>query len=271
MHATRPVTALTALALSLGLAAAPAPARAQSPGQPLLKFNGKDLTGFYTYLHDHKYEDPDGVVKVVDGEIRVSGKELGGFITREAYENYRLVVEWRWTGETHPPREKKARDSGILLHCIGADGSYGGHWMESMECQLIEGGSGDFIVVSVKGGEPLSLSAHVKKESDGQWYYTPDGSGELRAFAAGRINWWGRQVGWKDEVGFRGDKDVEKPVGEWNTMEVVCDGDTITNILNGKVVNVGVKSSLTRGKITFQSEFAGIAFRRIEILPLDKK
>ena len=41
---------------------------------------------------------------------------------------------------------------------------------------------------------------------------------------------------------------MENPAGEWNTLECVCDGDKITNILNGKVVNVGTKSSLTRGQ-----------------------
>ena len=50
-------------------------------------------------------------------------------------------------------------------------------------------------------------------------------------------------------LGFRGKRDVEKPAGEWNRMEVICDGDTITNIVNGYVVNVGTKSSLTEGKI----------------------
>jgi len=63
---------------------------------------------------------------------------------------------------------------------------------------------------------------------------------------------------------------VEKPAGEWNRMEVVCDGDTITNIVNGYVVNAGTKSSLTKGKITFQSEGAEIIFRRIEIRSLIK-
>jgi hypothetical protein len=262
-------TTRTALILSALMMIA-TPALADDPA-PLLKFNGKNLDGFYTYLHNNKYEDPDGVFTVVDGEIRVSGKELGGFITRDEYENYRLIVEWRWTGETLPPRDKAARDSGILLHCVGKDDAYGGHWMQSMECQLIEGGSGDFIVVSIKGGEDLRLSSRVRKGDDGQWYFTPDGSGELREFSSGRINWWGRDPAWKDVVGVRGPNDVEKPVGEWNTMEVVCDGDTITNILNGEVVNVGLNSTVTKGKITFQSEFAGIAFRSIEILPLPGK
>ena len=53
-------------------------------------------------------------------------------------------------------------------------------------------------------------------------------------------------------------------------MEVVCDGDAITTILNGYVVNIGTKSSLTRGKILFQSEGAEILFRKIEVRPLIK-
>ena len=51
-------------------------------------------------------------------------------------------------------------------------------------------------------------------------------------------------------------------------MDVVCDGDTITVYLNRHLVNVGTKSSLTMGKILFQSEGAEIFFRRIEIRPL---
>ena len=58
--------------------------------------------------------------------------------------------------------------------------------------------------------------------------------------------------------------------GEWNRMEVICDGDAITNILNGYVVNVGTGSSLTQGKIQFQSEGAEVFFRKIEVRPLLK-
>ena len=43
---------------------------------------------------------------------------------------------------------------------------------------------------------------------------------------------------------------------------------SITNIVNGYVVNVGTKSSLTEGKILFQSEGAEIFFRKIEVHPL---
>lgn len=233
-------------------------------GEPVLAFNGVDLAGFYTYLRDSRYDDPKRVFSVVDGAIRVSGEEFGGFITKEPYRDYHLIVEWKWGDETSGSRVDKARDSGILLHCVGADGAAGGNWMESQECQIIEGGCGDFIMVG-GAGKP-SLSCEVRLGEDGQPYYEPGGEKITRD--GGRYNWWGRDPAWKDVLGFRGARDVEKPAGEWNRMEVICDGPTITNIVNGYVVNVGTDSSLAEGKILFQSEGAELFFRKIEVRPL---
>ena len=161
---------------------------------PLYRFNGKDLTGLYGYLHDHKYDDPDGVFSVVDGSIHISGKEFGGLATRDAFANYRLIVEWKWGGKTWPPRVDKARDSGILLHCQGPDGTIGGHWMESIECQIIEGGTGDFLVVN--NGGKFSLTSEIRRGPDGQPYY--EKGGESLTLKGGRFNWWGRDPKWKD-------------------------------------------------------------------------
>ena len=160
-----------------------------------------------------------------------------------------------------------ARDSGILLHCVGPDGAAGGNWMESQECQIIEGGCGDFIMVN--GREKPSLTCETRVGPDRQLYFEKGGKAVTRN--SGRFNWWGRDPAWKDVLGFRGSRDVEKPAGEWNRMEVICDGDSITNIVNGYVVNVGTKSSLTKGKIMFQSEGAEIFFRKIEVRPLDRE
>jgi hypothetical protein len=235
-------------------------------GSPILAFNGKDLTGFYTYTKPHAYADPNHVFTVHDSLLRVSGEEFGGVVTCGNYSDYHLIVEWRWGEKTWPPRERATRDSGILLHCVGPDGAAGGQWMESQECQIIEGGCGDFIMVPGRG-KP-SLTCETRIASDGQLYYEKGGKPITRN--SGRYNWWGRDPAWKDQLGFRGKNDVENPAGEWNRMEVVCDGDTITNIVNGYVVNVGTKSSLTEGKILFQSEGAEIFFRKIEIRPLEK-
>lgn len=235
-------------------------------GEPVLQFNGKDLTGFYVFIKGHGYSDPNSVVTVQDGMIRVSGEEFGGFATGGNFRDYHLIVEWKWGDETFAPRKDRARDSGILLHCVGPDGAAGGQWMESIECQIIEGGSGDFILVG-GNGQP-SMTVETRTGPDGQLYYEAGGTPTTRD--SGRFNWWGRDPNWKDELGFRGARDVERPVGEWNRMEVICDGDTITNILNGYVVNRGTGSSHTEGKIQFQSEGAEIFFRTIEVRPLIK-
>lgn len=258
-------TRLAILALTIPALAAGAEDRPKvESGRPVFAFNGKDLTGFYTYTRDHGYGDPNGVVSVVDGVIRISGREFGGLVTCGNFADYHLVAEWKWGGKTWPPREANSRDSGILLHCVGPDGAAGSGWMESIECQIIEGGCGDFILVAGRGRP--SLTCETRTGADRQLYYEKGGKAVTRD--SGRFNWWGRDPAWKDVLGFRGKADVERPAGEWNRIEVVCDGNTITNIVNGVVVNVGTGSSLTQGKILFQSEGAEILFRTIEVRPL---
>jgi hypothetical protein len=243
------------------------PCAAAEKDEVLHLFNGKDLTNFYTYLKGYgKNNDPEKVFAVHDGMIHVSGKVFGGLTTEKEYENYHLVVEFKWGKKTWPPREGKAMDSGVLLHGVGEDGAAGGTWMESIECQMIEGGTGDFILVKGKGAPRLTAEAEMRGK---QWYYKPGAA--AREFTGGRINWYGRDPEWKDEQGFRGKEDVEKPAGEWNRLECVCAGDTITNILNGKVVNKGTRSSVQKGKILFQSEGAEVFFRTIDLRPLGGK
>lgn len=249
-------------------------------GKTTVLFNGKDLTNFYTWLVGSKLQDPDRVFSVVDQvdgapAIRVSGQSYGAFITREEYSDYRLVAEFRWGLLTWGGRKNATRDSGILLHCQGPDGNtakdFNGPWMLSQECQIIEGGVGDFIMVGGydrEGNRVIpKLTATVKKDRDGEDVYDPQGTSKDYA-TGGRINWYGRDPDWKDVIGFRGKDDVESPYGQWTRIEVICDGNKITNMVNGKVVNVGTNSSLTRGKIIFQSEGAEIYFRKIEITPL---
>jgi hypothetical protein len=235
-------------------------------GEPIFRFNGMNLDGFYSFLSEHKYEDPAKVFTVERGMIRISGEEYGGLATTAEYHDYHLIAEWKWGERTFEPRKNAARDSGILLHCVGPDGAVTGNWMESQECQIIEGGCGDIIIVG--GRERPRLACEVRIGPDGQPYYEKGGKSVTRN--GGRYNWWGRDPSWKDVLGFRGSRDVEKPAGEWNRMEVICDGDTITNIVNGYVVNVGTQSSLTKGKIMFQSEGAELFFRKIEIRPIIK-
>ena len=152
-----------------------------------------------------------------------------------------------------------------MVHCVGHDGDAFTSWMASIECQILEGGSGDLIVVPGKTEAP-SLSSEVREGTDGQPYFQP--GGERKTRRAGRFNWWGRDPGWTDLLWFRGPLDVDTPPGEWNRMDILCRGDSITYLLNGVVMNVAAGSKWSAGKILLQSEGAEIDFRRFEVRPL---
>ncbi len=246
---------------------------------PLFDGGGR-LDHFYSWLVDDHESDPLRVftrVDQIDGApaIRVSGERWGGLVTRQAYQDYRLVVEFRWGEVTWGNRVHGARDSGILLHCQGRDGNtapdFNGPWMASVETQMIEGGTGDFILVSgydERGGRIApSVSVHGSQDRDGEWVYDP--WAPLKSFSSGRINWYGRDPDWTDRLGFRGKRDVESPAGEWTRIEVTCRDGDITNTVNGRIVNRLTASSFRAGKIMFQSEGAEVFFRRIELHPLD--
>jgi hypothetical protein len=138
--------------------------------------------------------------------------------------------------------------------------------MHSIECQIIEGGTGDFIVVG-DGTDRFQVTCEVAEEKQGGSYlYQPGGSSVV--VTEGRVNWYGRDPGWEDVIGFRGKQDVEKPVGEWNTLECIADGERLTYILNGVVVNRAVHVQPASGRIQIQSEGAEIYFRKVDLFPL---
>jgi hypothetical protein len=266
---------------ALGALPAAAQEPAARPDATVHLFDGKSLEPFETWLVDDHLQDPLRVFTVVDQvdggpAIRISGERWGGLVTRHTYRDYHLIAEFRWGLLTWGERRNASRDSGILLHAQGAHGNTGrdgnGAWMRSVEAQIIEGGIGDIILVAgfdEKGQRQMpQLTVRSTKDRDGEPVFDP--KGEAQPYASGRINWFGRDPDWKDTLGFRGHQDVESPAGEWTRYEVIADGDTLTYLVNGKVVNEGTRSSLSEGKIIIQSEGAEIFFRKIDLEPLKK-
>lgn len=62
----------------------------------------------------------------------------------------------------------------------------------------------------------------------------------------------------------------EKPVGEWNKGEAICEGNTITVYVNGQLQNKVTGTSLTEGYVGLQSEGKAIEFRNVILTPLKK-
>lgn len=251
--------------LALLLFVAPFWAAPIEPTRPIQLFNGRDLSGFYTWLRTNKYKDPNHVFSVANGVLHISGEEWGGLTTQDEYRDYQLIMEWKWGGPNHGDRATRARDSGILVHGAGEDGAgNSGIWLESYESQIIEGGTGDIIIVSPNGG--LSLTADTRTGADGQPHWQRGGTPVKRD--RGRIDWYARDPQWKDALGFRGAVSIERPLGNWNRSEVICRGDRLTNKLNGRVMAEAYGLSRSAGKIQIQSEGAEILIRKIELRPL---
>jgi hypothetical protein len=125
----------------------------------------------------------------------------------------------------------KGGNNGVLVHMSGPDVV----WPKSLECQLLSGNAGDFWVI---GG--LETAEHAKG---------------------------GKRVKGRRTIKLRDSS--EKPLGQWNTYDIICKDDWIVVIVNGVVQNVATKCSASSGKICLQSEGTPIEYRNIYIEPLE--
>ncbi|MEW4567264.1 DUF1080 domain-containing protein [Tautonia sp. JC769] len=130
------------------------------------------------------------------------------------------------------PEGSEGGNSGVLVH-TSEPGAIG-IWPKSIEVQLHRGDAGDFWVI----GTDLDVENEDERKM-------------------GR-----RHLNLTD--------DSENPIGQWNTMVIVCQGDTITVTVNGDRVNQATNCSATEGAISLQSEGAPIEFREIILTPLSE-
>jgi|ERR1043166_454384 hypothetical protein len=239
-------------------------------------FNGKDLSGWTTWLGDTKREDPRGVFSVRDGMIRVSGDGFGYLATEKEYSDYRLAVEFKWGRKNWRGREKNARDSGIFLHSVGPDGNSidgNGAFRCAVECQVMQGRVGDLMLIKGKDEQgktiPVRFAAEVAPGRDREsWPTWKKGGEKIVLEQTGRLNWSAIDPEWKDVLDFRGKHDVESAGGEWTMVECLCDGGRIAVWVNGTQVNEATDCIPRVGRILLQCEGSEIFFRKVELHPL---
>lgn len=231
-----------------------------------------DNRGLTTWHKETGREDPRGVFEIKDGVLRVSGDGNGYLATKEAYQNYRVVVEYRWGTMTNGG--KYVRNSGLLLHATGPDGGAGGAWPSCIECQLAQGCAGDLIVIRGKDavGEviPVSIAAETEASPNGRrrrWH----AGGELLTFPPTKGQLWWNRHDWDfaELLDTRGREDVESPLGEWTRVECIADGERLRVSINGRPVNECQRVHPTAGRIALQCEGFEIYFRNWELHPLD--
>lgn len=230
--------ALIALLSALAQLAAPA---AETPATKLL--NGKDLEAFTVFMKDSGNTDPDQVFSVREGMLYVSGQRNGYLATKREFANYRLVAEFKWGEKNWPPRDQKTRNSGIFLHAAAGDKIM----PQSVEVQLQEGATGDVIPIS---GASLTQGGETKTK--------------------GRFDRPGREP-FQDVLGFRGPNELEKPRGEWNTIEIIATGDRLKVSVNGQVTFDGTQTQPNKGRILLECAYAEMWWRRCDLIPLSAK
>jgi hypothetical protein len=240
-----------------------------APSKIIRLFNGKDLTGWHSWLKGTGREDPRKVFTVQNGVIHVSGEGLGYLATDTDYKDYRLVVDFRW-GKKHDGTGV-VRNAGVLLHGTGADGSAGnGAWMTCIECQLAQGCEGDLILIrgKDKDGKPMpaTLASETEIAADGKtrWH-----KGGKKVVYSGKQFWWSKhEPGFQEKLDTRGRWDVASPLGEWTRVECICAGPRITIKINGVEVNECFDTWPSSGKILLQNEGNEIEYRTLELHPL---
>jgi len=243
--------------------------RSARGNEPVRLFNGKDLTGLYSWLRNSKYEDPLKVFTVEDGMLRITGDDFGYLATREEYRDYHLTVEYKWGSRTYG--SKTVRNSGLLLHAIGADGNRS-PWMSSIECQVAQGCVGDLIVIRGKDDAgttvPVTITSETVLGADGRTRWKKGGA---KTVYSGKQFWWSQHdPEFQEVIDTRGRHDVESPLGEWTRVECICNQDRITIVVNGVTVNECFQVFPTKGKILLEAEGFEILFRKFELRPLTK-
>jgi len=139
--------------------------------------------------------------------------------------------QYRFTVEW---RFVKAGNTGVIVHMTPPDAV----WPKSIECQGMHDRQGDFYFwngATVKDGTELK----DKK------------TGKVRGYRIGRPG-----------------ESLEKPVGEWNTFTSICDGNTVTILVNGKETNKATGTNLSEGFIGLQVEGATFEVKRCTLEPL---
>lgn len=238
-------------------------------------FNGKDLSGFYTWLVDTGRDDPREVFSVTNGMLRLSGDGLGYLATERAFTNFILRLEFKWgvSNTEWGGRIGRARDSGVFLNATGPDGNShdaDGAFKAAIECNIFQGATGDILLIrgDDKDGELIAprMTARFSEVNDADGWPWWDPSGELRIIETwGRLNWIGKSPNWEDRLDFRGSNDLERPVGEWNDLECEHRDGRISIRLNGVLVNRTVDAWPDRGQILLQCEGSEIFFRNLRI------
>ncbi len=192
-------------------------------------FKQKDLKGWYAFGEEKgKQTNATDLFSVENNMIRMYGPKAGYLMSEQSFRNFQLTVEYRWNTDANFFRKNNSKNSGVM-YLVPAE-TADVLWPEGIQFQIKEGATGDFVFL-----QEVTLNINGTKT-------TPGKSVVSKRFT-----------------------DAEKAIGEWNTLVIISKNGKITQKLNGKLVNQGIESSVTEGRVLLQYEGFPIDFRKVNI------
>ena len=254
-------------------------------GKPVILFDGRSLKDWRPWLG---YVDPavtyrgdpknkpigtarggggeDFAVRQVDGgpAIWIKGQTWGSLVHRADLADYHLRLQYKWGAKTWAPRDRQPPNNGLLYHTHGLPGEVFGTWQPSMEFEIMKGSTGMAVVV---GSKVRARTTVVDDPS----LIAP----QLRFRVGGRpIDMVNGTPTWNVEAAI----DAERPIGQWNTLDLYVLGNRAVHVVNGvpvaEITDIatiapdGTRQPLTHGRIQLQSEGAETWFRKITVEPI---
>jgi len=231
-------------------------------GETLSLFNGKDLSGWTMDIpvRDKAGPEDEAIIQngiivintheaewwrsipsfiVRDGVLVSLGQPGGHLITEQEFSNYELEVEYRFT--------KTPGNCGVLVHASTPRRLYK-MFPQSIEVQMMHENAGDFWCIGENIEVPEMESRRPRRDESQKFGGDANDARRIVKLV----------------------ENAENPLGEWNTMKIVCKGDEIIVHVNGVLVNHGFNSTATSGKIALQAEGSEVEFRKVELTPMSE-
>ena len=192
-------------------------------------FNQKDLKGWYAFGEEAgKHNNAADLFSAENNMIRMYGPKAGYLMSEQSFRNFELTVEYRWNTDANFVKKNNSKNSGVM-YLVPAE-TPDVLWPKGIQFQIKEGATGDFVLL-----QEVTLNINGKKTESG------------KSVVSKRFS------------------DAEKPIGEWNKIVVISKNGKITQKLNGKLVNQGIESTVTEGRILLQYEGFPIDFKKVNI------
>jgi hypothetical protein len=208
-----------------------------SEQEPQNLFNGADLSGWHVDVPAMD-SNPDTLNPFIvrDGMLVSLGTPGGHLISNEEFQNYRLLVEYRFAGTPG--------NCGVLIHASTPRALYE-MFPKSMEVQMEHNDAGDFWCIV----EDITVpDMETRRGPEENWGITEGKGRNIKNLT----------------------DDSENPVGDWNTMVIEVLGSEVKVWVNGVVVNHGYSCTADMGQIALQAEGSEVEFRKLELTAITK-